>query len=66
MGSRGGVARDDTAEITGREEGNTPGNLACQRDIEGQIYVLPAQIRKGPILDIVTRSPDGWSGWPGR
>ena len=28
VGSKGGVAREDTAEITGREEGNTPGNLA--------------------------------------
>ena len=28
VGSRGGVAKDETAEITGREEGNTPGNLA--------------------------------------
>ena len=36
VGSKGGVAREDTAEITGREEGNTPGNLAYKdKEIEG-------------------------------
>ena len=29
VGRRGGVAREETAEITGSEEGKTPGNLAC-------------------------------------